>query len=89
MTWGGHAPPPGRGPIGIAAGMTAFEITQAIAAAIDMALGPGNGRAFNSFPPNNQAHVAVKPGNDVVFTGLSNTIPGVVVSVYPFTGRLA
>ncbi len=69
------------GPIAIAAGRTAFEITQDIAAAIDVALGPGNGRAFNTFPPSDRAHLAANPGNDVVFTALADTVPGVVVSV--------
>ena len=69
------------GPVAIAAGTTAVQAAQLVAAAINAAVAGANAAAFNTFPPINVAHVAGKRGNNAVYAALANTAAGLAVSV--------
>ena len=69
------------GPIAIANNRKASEVAQDIAAAINAAIPAAGAEGFNTFPPLNVAHMVAKKGNNVAYTSLAETVPGIAISV--------
>ncbi len=69
------------GPIAIANNRSAFQVAQDIATGINAAIPAAGAGGFNTFPPNNIAHMVAKKGNNVAYAGLAETVPGIAISV--------